>query len=199
MLTLNLVKGESIVDGGGNMTTNGKKIVYGVLAQFETVPEVYQACEKVRDRGFLKWDAHSPFPIHGLDKAMGLSQSKLSWIVGLTSVICGIGGFVLWVWMNAVDYKFIIAGKPFMGLTGYFLPGFECAVLSAAIACLVGMLALNKLPRWYHSLFRSEAFKRATDDKFFISIEATDPKFHSVNTVEFLKELGASQVEVVEQ
>ncbi|KAB8038752.1 DUF3341 domain-containing protein [Silvanigrella paludirubra] len=181
------------------MTTNDKKMLYGILAQFETAPEIYHACEKVRDRGFSKWDAHSPFPVHGLDKAMGLPQSKLSWIVGATSAICGIGGFATWVWMNGVDYKLVIAGKPFLGLTGYFLPGFECAVLSAAIACLFGMLALNKLPRWYHSLFRSEAFKRATDDKFFISIEATDPKFHPVKTMEFLKELGASNVELVEQ
>lgn len=181
------------------MSSENKKMIYGALAQFETVPEIYHACEKVRDRGFLKWDAHSPFPIHGLDKAMGLPQSKLSWIVGATAAVCGLGGFSTWVWMNAVDYKLVIAGKPFWGLMGYFLPGFECAVLSAAIACLVGMLALNKLPQWYHSLFRSEQFKRATDDKFFISIEATDPKFHPVKTVEFLKELGATQVELVEQ
>ncbi len=82
---------------------------------------------------------------------------------------------------------------------GYFLPGFECAVLSAAIACLFGMLALNKLPQWYHSLFRSERFKKVTDDKFFIAIEAADPKFHAEKTMEFLKELGASNVELVEQ
>jgi hypothetical protein len=178
------------------MTNN--KPIYGILAQFETAADVYHACEKVRDKGFLKWDAHSPFPIHGLDKAMGLPQSKLSWIVGATATICGLGGGATWVWMNAIDYKFIVAGKPFWGLTAYFLPAFECAVLSAAIACLIGMLALNKLPRWYHSLFRSEAFKRATDDKFFISIEANDPKFDAVKTSEFLRELGASQVEVVE-
>ena len=73
------------------MTTNDKKMLYGILAQFETAPEIYHACEKVRDRGFSKWDAHSPFPVHGLDKAMGLPQSKLSWIVGATSAICGIG------------------------------------------------------------------------------------------------------------
>lgn len=181
------------------MTTLGKKQIYGLLAQFETVPEVYQACEKVRDKGFLKWDAYSPFPIHGLDKAMGLPQSKLPWIVGAASAICGIGGFATWVWMNGVDYKYVIAGKPFLGWVGYFLPGFECAVLSAAIACLLGMLGLNKLPQWYHSLFRSENFKRVTDDKFFIAIEASDPKFHLEKTMEFLKELGATNVELVEQ
>ncbi|WGL61313.1 DUF3341 domain-containing protein [Pigmentibacter sp. JX0631] len=181
------------------MSTLSKKQIYGILAQFESASEVYQACEKVRDRGFLKWDAYSPFPVHGLDKAMGLPQSKLSWIVGATSTICGIGGFLTWVWMNGVDYKYVIAGKPFLGFAGYFLPGFECAVLSAAIACLIGMLALNKLPQWYHSLFRSENFKRVTDDKFFIAIEASDPKFDPEKTMDFLKELGASNVEFVEQ
>jgi hypothetical protein len=84
-------------------------------------------------------------------------------------------------------------------LIGYFLPGFECAVLSAAFACIFGLLALNRLPQWHHSLFRSEAFKKVTDDKFFISIEASDPKFHPVDTLELLKELGATQVELVEQ
>jgi hypothetical protein len=178
---------------------DASKKMYGALAQFETVPEVYEACKKVRDQGFLKWDAYSPFPIHGLDKAAGFPQSPLPWIVGLTAFVGGGGGFCLWVWMNAVDYKFVIAGKPFWGLIGYFLPGFECAVLSAAFACIFGLLALNRLPQWHHSLFRSEAFKKVTDDKFFISIEASDPKFHPVDTLELLKELGATQVELVEQ
>ncbi len=173
--------------------------VYGVLAQFETAQEVYEACKKVRDKHFVKWDAYSPFPIHGLDKAMGLGQSKLPWLVGLVALICGGGGFALWTWMNAVDYKFNIAGKPFFSWPAYFLPAFECAVLSAAATCLVGMMALNKLPQWYHALFKSKIFVRATDDKFFIAIEAADPQFHISKTADFLREIGASHIEVVEE
>jgi hypothetical protein len=181
-----------------NIASSDKKI-YGVLAQFETAADVYEACKKVRDRGFVKWDAHSPFPIHGLEKAMGLPQSKLPWLVGAVSLVCGLGGFLLWSWMNAIDYKYIIAGKPFYSWPAYFLPAFECAVLSAAATCLLGMLALNKLPQLYHSLFKSPMFLKATDDKFFISIEKSDLKFHPVKTVEFLKELGSTKVEFVEE
>ncbi len=175
------------------------KKLYGALAQFETASDVYEACKKVKNKGFLNWDSYSPFPIHGLDKAMGLKQSKLPWLVGIVSFICGVGSFILWTWMNAVDYKYNIAGKPFFSWPAYFLPAFECAVLSAAITCLIGMLVLNRLPQWYHSLFKSEMFTRATNDKFFISIEANDSKFHSVKTVEFLQELGATKVELVEE
>lgn len=171
--------------------------VYGVLARFETTKEIYHACKKVRDRGYTCWDAYTPFPVHGLDKASGLPQSKLAWIVLAVAGFCGVGSFLLWTWMNAVDYKFVIAGKPFFSWQAYFLPGFEVLVLTGAIATFVGMLALNKLPQWYHPLFRSEIFKQATDDKFFIVIESKDPKFSSEKTQEFCKELGASHVEVV--
>lgn len=173
--------------------------VYGLLAQFESTKSLYHACEQVRDAGFEIWDAYSPFPVHGLDKAMNLPQSKLPWIVGATSLMCGGGGFLVWSWMNAIDYKYVIAGKPFYSWPAYFLPGFECAVLSAAVACLIGMLALNKLPQLYHPLFSSEAFKRATDDKFFILVESKDPKFHVSDTQVLLKSFGASHVELVKE
>lgn len=182
-----------------NSTAGQKKKFFGVLAQFESATDVYEACKKVRDRGFSKWDAYSPFPIHGLDKAMGLNQSKLPWLVGAVAFVCGLGGFLIWSWMNAVDYKFVIAGKPFYSWPAYFLPGFECAVLSAAATCLVGMLALNQLPQFYHSLFKSEMFSKATDDKFFISIHQDDSKFDSAKTMDFLRELGATKVELVEE
>lgn len=175
------------------------KKIYGVLAQFETTSSVYEAAKRVRDRGYKQWESYSPIPIHGMDKAMGRGQSKLPWLVGLVAFICGLGGFLLWTWMNGFDYKFVIAGKPFYSWPAYFIPAFECAVLSAAATCLVGMLALNKLPQFYHPLFRSEMFQKVTNDKFFIAIEKEDPQFNEVKTVEFLKELGATQVELVEE
>lgn len=172
---------------------------YGLLAQFETVPALYEACQKIRDKGFSHWDSYAPFPIHGLDKAMGLGPSKLPWLVGATAFVFGTGGFLTWSWMNAVDYKFVIAGKPFYSWPAYFLPGFECAVLSAAAMCLIGMLLLNGLPRFYHPLCRSDAFAKATDDKFFICIQESDPKFHLQKTADLLQELGATHVELVEE
>ncbi|MES2614272.1 MAG: DUF3341 domain-containing protein [Bdellovibrionota bacterium] len=185
-------------DEGKTPQPENKKL-YGVLAEFNSAAEVYEACKKVRAKGFTKWDAYSPFPIHGLDKAMGLGQSKLPWLVGGVALVCGLGGFLLWSWMNAVDYKYIIAGKPFYSWPAYFLPGFECAVLSAAATCLFGMLALNRLPQLYHPLFKSSMFNKVTDDKFFISIEKNDAQFHSDSIGEFLRELGANKVEFVEE
>jgi hypothetical protein len=176
-----------------------KKNVYGVLAEFKNARAVYEASKKMRDRGFTAWDVHSPFPIHGIDKAMGLPQSKLPWLVGGVSFICGVGGFLTWSWMNAIDYKYVIAGKPFYSWPAYFLPGFECAVLSAAATCLFGMLFLNRLPQLYHPLFHAKNFRGVTDDKFFISVEENDPLFHPSKTGDFLKELGALNVEMVEE
>ena len=175
------------------------KVLYGVLGEFKSAKSLYEASKKMRDKGFSKWDAHSPFPIHGMEKAMGLNQSKVPWLVGGVSFVCGLGGFLTWSWMNAVDYKYVIAGKPFYSWPAYFLPGFECAVLSAAATCLFGMLFLNRLPQLYHPLFKSKMFKGVTDDKFFISIEKEDSLFHSSKTLDYLKELGAINVELVEE
>lgn len=172
--------------------------IYGLLAQFESPTALYTACKNLQESGFTKWDAHSPFPIHGLEKAMKLPQSKLPWIVGAAALFCGGGGYLTWSWMNAIDYKFVIAGKPFYSWPAYFLPGFECAVLSAAIACLVGMIALNKL-HLYHPLFKVPAFKQVTNDKFFICIEAADPKFNLTETEKILKQIGASNIVQVEE
>jgi hypothetical protein len=138
------------------------------------------------------------FPVHGLDKIMKLPQSKLPWIVGPVSFICGVGGYLIWVWMNAIDYKYVIAGKPFYSWPAYFLPGFECAALSAAIACLFGLIFLNKMP-FYHSLFKVDMFKQVTNDKFFISMQANDPKFNLGETEMFLKKIGASNIAQMEE
>lgn len=178
------------------MTTTEQKF-YGLLAQFEAPGELYQACKYVQQAGFTKWDAHSPFPIHGLEKVMKLPQSKLPWIVGVVALICGGGGYLIWSWMNAIDYKYVIAGKPFYSWPAYFLPGFECAVLSAAIACLIGMIVLNKL-HLYHPLFNVPMFNHVTNHKFFISVQVDDPKFNLVETEKFLRKIGASNVVPVE-
>ncbi len=178
------------------MSENSK--IYGLLAQFETTADLYNACKEVQTEGFTCWDAYSPFPVHGLDKVMKLPQSKLPWIVGPVAFVFGSGGYITWSWMNAVDYKFVIAGKPFYSWPAYFLPGFECAVLSAAFACLIGMLVLNKM-EFYHPLHKVEMFQKATDNKFFISIQSNDPKFDLIKTQEYLKNIGASNIETMEE
>lgn len=174
------------------------KTHWGVLAEFDTTPGLYHACEKVRDAGFKQWDAHTPFPVHGLDDAMGLPPSKLPWIV----LVLGLSGtataFALQYFVHSVEYLIVISGKPFFALPAYVPIMFELSVLFAAFGSVFGMLGLNKLPQFHHPLFRSRRFEAVTDDKFFISIEATDAKFDTEETVEFLKEIGATHVELVE-
>jgi hypothetical protein len=172
--------------------------LYGLLAEFQTPEQLLAACEKVRDAGFTRWDAHAPFPVHGLNDAMGIRPTRLPWFVlaaGLTGAAVGVT--MQW-WMNAVDYPWIVSGKPFWSLPANVPVAFEVTILLAAATAFVGMLALNGLPRLHHPLFKSARFRRATADRFFISIEADDPRFDPERTESFLRTLGGSFVEIVE-
>jgi hypothetical protein len=170
---------------------------YGVLAELPDPHALYHACEHVRDAGFTRWDAHSPFPVHGLERAMGLKPSRLPWIV-LAAALLGMGGaFLLQGWIHAVDYPLVISGKPYLSWQAFVPVTFEVTILCSAIGAVLGMLHLNRIPRHYHSLFRSKRFERVTDDAFFISIEAADPKYDPVETPRFLERIGATHVEEV--
>ena len=171
---------------------------YGVLAEFATPAELYRACERVRDAGFTRWDAHTPFPIHGIEKAMGLRRSKLPWIalvMGLTGVAAG---FVLQWWVHTKAYPLVISGKPFFAWPAFIPVTFELGILFAALGAVFGMLALNRLPMHHHPLFQSKVFERVSDDAFFISIESWDPRFDPTATGKMLESFGARSVELVE-
>jgi hypothetical protein len=171
---------------------------YGILAQFATPDDLYRACERVRDAGYTKWDAHTPFPIHGLPKAMGLRRSKLPWIVlgmGLTGAALG---FILQWWVHTSAYPLVISGKPYFTWPAWIPVTFEVAVLFSALGAVFGMLGLNRLPMHHHPLFRSKVFERASDDAFFISIESWDPRFEPASTRKLLESAGARSVEVLE-
>lgn len=170
---------------------------YGYLVSFASVEQLLQAAARVRDAGYTRWDAHTPFVVHGLDKAMGIRPTILPYLVfggGLTGAVCGI---LLQWFTNAHDYPFLISGKPIFSLPANIPVAFETTVLFSAITALVGMLALNLLPQLSHPLHGSRSFKRATDDRFFISIEARDPIFDPAATRELLESLGGSAVEEV--
>lgn len=171
---------------------------YGLLAEFEDVTAVYGAAKRVREEGYAKWDVHSPFPIHGMDEAMGLARPKVSFFMG-TGALLGVGGALLmqW-WMNAVDYSILVAGKPMFAWEQATPITFELGVLLSAFGCLGGMLLLNKLPMPYHPLLRKDNFLRSSDDKFFIAIEADDPKYDESQTRAFLESLGGFNIETVE-
>ncbi len=173
--------------------------LYGYLVGFDKVDELLVGAAKVRDAGYTCWDAHTPFVIHGLDAAMGIKKTVLPYIVfaaGLTGTCAGI---LLQWWTNAIDYPFLISGKPLFSLPANIPIAFETTILFAAISALVGMLALNGLPRLSHPLFANRSFKRVTDDRFFISIEARDPLFDPARTREFLQSISDQPVEEVEE
>jgi len=172
--------------------------IYGLLAEFPNPGVLYHACERVRDAGYLAWDSYSPFPVHGIDKAMGVGRSIVPWIVGAMA-FSGVGlGFLMQYWMNAVDYPFLIAGKPYNSYPAFVPVTFEAGILLGSFGAVFGMLGLNQLPQLYHSLLKVDRFKKATDDGFFIAIEARDPNYDPAATRKLLLEAGATHVEEVE-
>jgi Ni/Fe-hydrogenase subunit HybB-like protein len=171
---------------------------YGILAEFATPADLHRACERVRDAGFTRWDAHTPFPVHGLAAAMGLRRSLLPWIV-LAMGLTGAGlGFLLQWWVHVDAYPLVISGKPYNAWPAFIPITFELGVLFAALGAVFGMLGLNRLPMHYHPLFKSRVFERVTDDAFFISIESWDPRFDPSATRRLLESAGARGVERLE-
>ncbi|MCS6885952.1 MAG: DUF3341 domain-containing protein [Acidobacteriota bacterium] len=173
--------------------------IYGALAMFDTPEQIVEAARRVRERGYVRFDCHTPFPVHGLEAAMGLTRSKLPFLVLGGGAMGVLAAILLQWWTGAVDYPLLIGGKPYFAMEFATPVTFELMVLFSAFTSVFGMLALNGLPMLYHPLFNAEIFARVTDDKFFISIEAIDPRFDRGHTVEFLRSLGASEVVLVEE
>jgi mono/diheme cytochrome c family protein len=161
--------------------------LHGVLAEYDTPHALKAAAAKVRDAGYRDWDTFTPFPIHGMEKAMGIKMTILPWIVffgGLTGTATAI--LMQW-WMNAFDYPWVISGKPIFSLPANIPIAFELTVLFSVFSCLGGMLMLNRLPHPSHPLDLKRRFARVTDDKFFLLIQASDPKFDESTTRNLLE------------
>jgi hypothetical protein len=171
---------------------------YGMLAEFKHPGALMKAAEKVRDAGFLNWDAYSPFPIHGLDDAMGLKPSKLGWIVILHSFMGFFGGLGLIVFTSGFDYPLNISGKPFLNFPAFVPVTFELTILLSAFGAVFGMFFLNNMPRHNHPLFISKRFSKATDDGFFICIETEDDQYNQEKVEKLLKDAGAIHLELVQ-
>jgi hypothetical protein len=170
-----------------------------LLAEFDTPGGCMKAAEKLRDAGYKYFDTHTPFPVHGMDAAMGMKPSILGWIVlvmGLTGLSAATA---MIVWMNGIDYPLIIGGKPPISIPAMVPVCFELTILLSAFGAVLGMFHLNRLPRHHHPVFDSERFRLASDDRFFISIEADDPKFDVEKTRELLQGAHAANVEVIEE
>ncbi len=179
----------------------------GLMAEFEDVTSVFAATEKVRDAGFKNFDVHAPFPIHHIDRAMGMKPTKLPWIALCGGLIGLTFGASLVYFSNAITpegapvslqgYQFLISGKPLFSLPANIPILFETTILFTAFAIVLGMLRLNNLPMHYNPLFKSDRFRRATQDKFFIVIDADDDQFDKDKTQQFLFDAGAEAIEEV--
>lgn len=173
--------------------------VYGLIAEFDNPAATMRAAEQLRDQGFQRWDVFSPYPVHGMDQAMGLKNSKVGWfsfIGGATGYTLGM--LMIW-WMNAADYPIVVGGKPFFSPFSAFPPSYELTILLGAFGALFGMLFLNRLPRLHHPLLKHRRFALASHDRFFIVIETADPKYQPEATRKLLESLGSVRVETVEE
>ncbi len=171
---------------------------WGYIAEYQNSAEIYHACEEIRDAGYTHWDSCTPFAVHGLDKAMGLKPSKLPWFVLGGGLVGGTCAMLFMLWTSVIDYPLNIGGKPLASVPAYIPITFELTVLFSAFSAFFGLWFLCRLPRLHYPPFAKKAFSAVTDDKFFVVIESTDPKFDAETTKALLEKTGANLVEEVE-
>src|SRR2546422_1155137 len=168
--------------------------IYGVMGEFGDPEELIHAVQKIREAGYRRLDAYAPFPVEGLSEALGLKRNLVPAITLLGGLGGGLTGFLFQVWANVSSYPINIVGRPLNSLPAFIPVTFELTILGASLSAVFGMLALNRLPQPHHPLFNVERFKRASNDKFFLCIEAHDPKFHLEETARLLQRVNAQHV-----
>ncbi len=172
--------------------------IHGLIAEFDSPSTLLKAGTILRDKGFKQFDCHSPFPIHGMDNAMGLKRSPLGYIIAFFAIIGGLIGLGLQTWVHSIQYPLVISGKPFFAWQAYIIVTFALTILFGAFGAVFGMLGLNKLPRYHHYLFYSDKFKKFSDDGFFVSIGSDDKMFDKIEITDFLQSIGGKNIEVLE-
>ena len=171
---------------------------YGLMAEFEDPETLLAAAERSYAAGYRNMDAYSPLPIHGLAAAIGFKQTNLGLLVfacGLLGAICGYG---LQYWIHVIDYPINIGGRPFHSGPSFIPVTFELTILFAAFGAVFGSMIRNNLPMLYHPVFNVPSFSRASQDRFFLCIESTDPQFSDSATRQFLESLNPHEVSIVD-
>lgn len=170
---------------------------YGLLAEFEAPEDLLAAARRAYAEGYRRMDAHSPFPVEGLAEAIGFHRTRLPLLVLIAGLVGAFVGFASQYWATVIDYPLNVGGRPLNSWPSYIPITFEVTILFAALTAVVGMIALNGLPRPYHPVFNVPAFGRASRDRFFLCIEAADPRFDREGTRRFLESLQAREVSEV--
>jgi hypothetical protein len=176
----------------------GRPPTYGLMAEFNSADDLIAAAHKIHDAGYRRVDAFTPYPIEELAEALGHHRSKLPPIVLTGGLLGGLGGYFLQYWVAVIHYPLNIGGRPLHSWPAFIVPTFECTILAAALSAVLGMFFLNGLPHPYHPVFNVPRFALASRDRYFLVIEARDPKFDAQATRQFLFDLHASEVSDVE-
>lgn len=169
-------------------------LIHGLMAEFNSSADLIAAAHQTHDAGYTQVDAYTPYPIEEVSEALGHHRSKLPIIVLLGGILGALGGYSLQFWAATIAYPMNIGGRPFHSWPAFIVPTFECTILGAALFAVLGMFALNGLPHPYHPVFNVPRFALASRDRYFLVIEARDPKFHPDATRRFLTNLHASEV-----
>lgn len=172
---------------------------YGLMAEFLRPDDLLRAAARAREEGYRRLDAYSPMPVHGLAEALGIRGTRLPYLVLAGGLAGAAGGYAFQVWANAVDYPLDVGGRPLHSWPSFMIVAFELAILGAALTAVLGMFALNGLPRPHHPVFNVAAFRRASRDRFFLAVEARDPAFDPGRTRAFLESLSPLAVHEVER
>jgi len=175
----------------------GADKIYAVMGEFDTPEDLVIAGRKLHEMGYTKLDAMTPFPVHGIDEAIGIPRSKIGWIVICVGLSGTATALLLQWWCGAINYPLVIGGKPLFDFSFSIPIAFELTILFSAFASVIGMFALNGLPRLYHPSMNYRSAHRATDDRFLLVVEADDPMFDAQATAGHMRGTGAELVEVV--
>ncbi len=167
------------------------------MAEFDDPNALVAAAHRAHAEGYRRMDAYSPFPIEELHEALGEDHSRLPLIVLIGGLVGGIGGYTLQWWASTMAYPLNVGGRPLHSWPAFIPVTFECTILVAALAAVLGMLALNGLPEPYHPVFNVPRFALASRNRFFLCVEARDPKFDLEETRRFLETLGPREVSTV--
>lgn len=176
-----------------------EKNLYGIMAEFDTPTELVDAARQVRDAGYRKTDAFSPFPLHEIDEALGIRRTILPYLVFGGAITGLLTGIALQVFVHYIDYPLNVGGRPYISIPSMVPPAYELTILFAGFTAVFGMLFLNGLPRPYHPVFNVPRFALATREKFFLIIEAQDPKYDYEETRSFMESLNPQEVFDVEE